>query len=189
MREVSAELRERLEAQRGENAPRLPVSSFVWVAWPLHPNRKTTARRCYSTLDFAVTMDGKLYDGKNRLLDFNEKDDRRPFVMNSDHLYYGASCGFRVFDAEGLAGKFVTAANARREFPAIYCEAWLHFSEDAKEIESLRYGKMVFGGHVTRIELQEDTNGRSIAKVWGGHEGLTASMSRPHTAAAASVVV
>lgn len=189
MREISAELRERLEAQRGENAPPLPVSSFVWVGWPLNTNGETTARRCYSTLDFAVTMDGKLYDGKNRLLDFNEKDDRRPFVMSSDDLYYGASCGFRVFDAEGLAGKFVTAAKARRELPAIYCEAWLHFSEDAKEIESLRFGKMIFGGHITRIELQVDTIGRRIAKVWGGYKGLMVSKSRPYTATAASVVV
>ena len=189
MRKISAELRERLQAQRGDNPPPLPVSRFVWVAWPLDANGAETVKRCYSTLDFAVTMDGKRYEGENRLLDFNEKEDERPFVMSKDHLFYGASCGFRVYDGEGLAQNVVAGANATGDFPAIYCEAWLHFSEDAKEIQSLRYGEMVFGSHITRIELQEDTDGRKIAKVWGGYEGVAVSKARPDTMAAASVVV
>lgn len=188
MRKVSAELRERLNAQRGTNPPPLPVSRFVWLAWPLDAHGGNTVKRCYSTLDFAVTMDGNRYEGQDRLLDFNEKEDERPFVMSRDHLFYGASCGFRVYDGEGLARYVVTGAKARGDFPAIYCEAWLHFSEDPKEIESLRYGMMVFGSHITRIELQEDAVGRRIAKIWGGYEGVAVSKSLPDTAAAASVV-
>ena len=48
-------------------------------------------------------MRGHFYSGKTCLLDFNEKSERG-FVMASDDLVYGASCGFRVFDDEGLAG-------------------------------------------------------------------------------------
>ena len=189
MRNVSAVLRERLEAQRGTNPPPLPVSRFVWVAWPLDAHGQKTVKRCYSTLVFAVTMNGDRYDGEARLLDFNEKDDERPFVMCTDHLLYGASCGFRVYDGEGLARNVVTVAKATGEFPAIYCESWLHVSEDPAEIESLRYGALVFGGHITRIELQEDSAGRKIAKVWGGYEGVAVSKARPDTQSAASVVV
>ena len=188
VRKISAELRERLQAQRGDNPATLPVSRFVWVAWPFNANRAKTVKRCYSTLDFAVTMDGKRYEGENRFLDFNEEKDERPFVMCKDHLLYGASCGFRVYDGEGLAQNVVAGANATGNFPAIYCEAWLHFSEDGKEIESLCYGKMVFAGHITRIELQEDADGRNIAKVWGGYEGVAVSKARPDTASAASVI-
>lgn len=188
MRKESAELRERLEAQRGTNPPPLPVSRFVWVAWPLDVHGQETVKRYYSTLDFAVTMHGNRYDGEARLLDFNEKDDVRPFVMRTDHLLYGASCGFRVYDDAGLARNVVTGAKATGAFPAIYCESWLHFSEDRKEIESLRYGEMVFGSHITRIELQEDSAGKKIAKVWGGYEGVAISKAKPDTPSAASVV-
>ena len=188
MRKISDELRERLGAQRGDNVSPLPISSFVWVGWPLDADGEKTFRCCYSTLDFAVTMDGKRYEGENLLLDFNEEEGTPPFVMSKDDLFYGASCGFRIFDAEGLARKVVTGANAKGDFPAIYCEAWLHFSKDAREIESLCYGEMVFGGHITRIELQEDTDGRNIAKIWGGHEGVVISKMRLDSVAAASVV-
>ncbi len=188
MRQVSAELRERLEAQKDKDARPPPTSSFVRVEWPLDTERKDTLRRCYSTVPFTVTMQRNRYEAGNQLLDFNEGEGEHLFVMREDDGHYGASCGFRVLDDEGLAQKVVRRANTSKEFPVIYCEAWWHVSTDAKETESLRYGMMIFGGCVTRVELQEDTNGKQVAKIWGGHEGVAVSKARPPTTAAASAV-
>ena len=132
-------------------------------------------------------MDGNRYEGRDRLLDFNEKKDDNGFVMSKDDLICGASCGFRVFDSEGLAQDVVASANARWDFPTIYCEAWMHLSDDADEIEGMHYGLMAFGGHATRIELQSRPDGR-IAKVWGGHEGVVASRSGSDAPNAASAL-
>ncbi len=59
---------------------------------------------------------------------------------------------------------------------------------DAKEIESQRYGLLVFGGYMTRIELQEDLDRGEIAKTWGGYEGVAISNTQKETLTAASVV-
>ena len=64
----------------------------------------------------------------------------------------------------------------------------MHFSEDAAEIEGGRYGEMLFGGYATRIELQAHADGIEVAKVWGGHEGVVASRSRPDSKATASAL-
>ena len=132
-------------------------------------------------------MDGNFYSGNEGILDFDEESDQG-FMMSEDDLIYGAACGFRVFDSEDLAHKIVVTANQRQAFPPIFVEAWIHFSDNAKEIESLLYGEMLFGGHVTRIELQKDANGRRIAKVWGGHAGVVVSKTRHNTGTAASVL-
>ena len=120
-------------------------------------------------------------------MDFDEESDQG-FIMSQDDLIYGASCGFRVFDSEDLVHRIVMTANKRQDFLPHFAEAWIHFSDGAKEIESLLYGKMFFGGHVTRIELQKDANGRRIAKVWGGHAGIVVSKTRHNTGKAASVL-
>ena len=172
----------------GSNPPRLLISYFVRVDWPLDGHGEETARRCYSTLGISVMMGGNRYEGTSRLLHFNETENDVGFVMSKDDLIFGASCGFRVLDGEGLARNAVVTANAKRGFPMIYCEAWMHFSDIAEEIESLRCGLMVFGGHVTRVELHSKPDGMEIAKVWGGHEGIVASRSRPDTNESASVL-
>ena len=188
MRELSPELRERLSDQRDDKASPLPVSQFVRVEWPLDGDGEETVRRCYSTLTFEAMMDGNRYRAEDLLLDFNNVAGAGGFVMNQDHLIYGASCGFRIVDSEGLAGKVIAKAHQNLVFPAIYCEVWWHFSEALEEIESLRYGLMMFGSFVTRIELQEDKSGRSVAMVWGGYEGIARSKTREDTSRAASVV-
>ena len=132
-------------------------------------------------------MDGHCYSGKHALLDFNENKDAG-FVMSSDHLIYGASCGFRVLDDDGLAARVVSTVNHRGVFPTIFVDAWRHFSIDAEEIASLVYGYKVFGGFVTRIELQSDKRGRTVAKVWGGHEGIAVSKTRVNTGSTASAL-
>ena len=177
MWKLSAALQQRLEGQRGDNPPPLPINGFVAVRWVLDGDEET-ARRCYSTFGRPVTMNGNFYSGNKGLLSFNEESDRE-FIMNEDNPIYGASCGFRVFDSEGLIHRIVMTANKRQDFLPHFVEAWIHFSDDAKEIESLLYGKMLFGGYVTRIELQKDANGRRIAKVWGGHAGVVVSKTRP----------
>ncbi len=187
MWKLSAELRQRLDGQQGDNPPPLPMNFFVNVRWALDGDSEKTTRRFYSTFGHPVTMDGKFYSGNEGLLDFNEESDQG-FIMSQDDLIYGASCGFRVFDGEGLIHRIVMTANKRQDFLPHYVEAWIHFSDDAKEIESLLYRKMLFGGHVTRIELQKDANGRRIAKVWGGHEGIVVSKTRHNTGMAASVL-
>lgn len=121
-------------------------------------------------------MDGVHYTGDNLLLDFNEQSDRG-FVMSSDHILYGASCGFRVFDGDGLVGRIVRYANAMGGFPAIRCDVWMHFSDDVMEVASLEYGKKLFAGFVTRLEVREK-GGRPVATVWGGHQGIVASKNR-----------
>ena len=187
MWKLSAELRQRLDGQKGDNSPPLPMNCFVTVRWTLNSDDEETTRRCYSTFGRPVIMNGKFYSGNEGLLSFNEESDRE-FIMNEDNLIYGASCGFRVFDSEGLIHRIVMTANKRQDFLPHFVEAWIHFSDDAKEIESLLYGKMLFGGHVTRIELQKDANGRRIAKVWGGHAGVVVSKTRHNTGTAASVL-
>lgn len=118
-------------------------------------------------------MDGGFYNADdNVLLNFDEDSG---FVMSSANLIYGASCGFRLFDKEGLARRAVLKSKEGGYFESCYFEVWLHFSEDAKEIESLVYGEKIFSGHATRIELQYDEKNRNIAKVWGGHQGIVAS--------------
>ena len=86
MRKLSEELRERLAGQRGENPPPLPMSHFVRVEWPLDGDGEETARHCYSTLAFPVTMDGNRYEGCDRLLDFDEGEQKDGFVMWKDEL-------------------------------------------------------------------------------------------------------
>ena len=133
-------------------------------------------------------MNGSFYTGMNPLLDFNEETDQG-FVMNSEHLIYGASSGFRVLDCEGLASRIVKAVNETRHFPSLHFDVWMHYSDDAEEIESLLYGSWMFSGFVTRIELQQDERRRPIAKVWGGHAGILASKVQPIAETAASVLV
>ncbi len=186
MRDLSDELRERLAGQPDGNSPPPPVNYFVLVEWPLDADGEETARRCYSTVAFQVMIDGNCYGADQRLLQF--EDTGGGFVTSSDHYVYGASCRFHVPDGEGLVRQTVDRANERRDFPIIHCEAWMHFSEDAKEIEGMRYGVMAFGGHVTRLELRRDANSGRSAKVWGGHEGVVLAKSRPDTATTASVV-
>lgn len=188
MRKVSEELRERLTAQRGENKLSLPISRFVRVEWPLDADGSETAQRYYSTVVVPVTMDGNLYRAEDRLLEFEDGGEGDRFLENSDHLIYGASCGFHIPDGEGLARQAVARANERRDFPAIYCEAWLHFSDEADEIKSMLYGMMVFGGHATRIELRNDADGGRSAMVWGGHDGVVLAKSKPDTRTTASVL-
>lgn len=188
MRELSEELRERLEGQRGEKRTPLPISYFVTVDWPLDGQAEDTARRCYSTLGISVKMDGNRYEETNRLLHFEEENEDAGFVMSRDDRRYGASCGFRVMDNEGLARNTVATANTKREFPTIWCEAWVHFSDIVDEIESLRYGLMVFGGHLTRVELHSKPDGVEMAKVWGGHEGIVTSRARPDLNESASAL-
>ena len=96
----------------------------------------------------------------------------------------GASCGFRVFDEDGLAARVVKAANRRGNFPNMYADVWMHFSLDTEEIASFLYGQWVFGGFVTRIELQQDKLGRAVAKVWGGYQGIAVSKIRSDTTSA-----
>lgn len=186
-RSLSKELLERFEQHKTDDRVLLPSNYFVSVHWALDGKEEQDTHRCYSTLNKPVKMDGNLYSGKEILLDFNEESERG-FVMNSEDLIYGASCGFRVFDSGGLASRIVKGANKREDFPSTYIEAWIHFSDDASEIESLVYGKKVFSGLATRIELQEDEHRCSIAKVWGGHAGIIASKTGSNSGKAASVV-
>ena len=106
--------------------------------------------------------------------------------MTSDDLIYGASCGFRVVDDEGLAAGVVDRANARDDFPLVFAEVWTHFSDDPDEVQNLLYGEMQFGGFITRIELQESEGGKRIAKVWGGYQGIAVSKERTNMEKAAS---
>ena len=108
--------------------------------------------------------------------------------MSSEHIIYGASSGFRMLDDDGFARRLVRAANERSYFPSVFFNTWIHFSCDAGEIESLRYGKWMFSGHATRIEIQTDESSRPIAKIWGGHQGVIVSKSQGVNKAAASVV-
>lgn len=57
-------------------------------------------------------------------------------------------------DPEGLARRTVAKDNEQGDFAAIYCEVWVHMSEDAEEIAGMRCGVIVSRGHVTRIELR-----------------------------------
>ena len=132
-------------------------------------------------------MDRNQFTGKDVLLDFNEQKDRG-FVMSSDHLIYGASCGFRVYDSEGSAGAIVKTVKEKQHFPPVYIDAWQHISDDAAEIESLIYGIWLFSGFATRIELQLDDRSRPIAKVWGGHKGIVVSKTSNNPNMAASVL-
>ena len=182
-KELSKELKERLATQGGNCQSPLPVNQFVTVHWPL--DGEATERRCYSTFDRPVSMGGWFYSGKNRLLDFNEDSDRG-FVMTSDDLIYGASCGFRIVDDECFAAGVVYRANAGDDFPPVFAEVWIHFSDEPDEIQSLLYGALEFGGLITRIELQECKGGKRIAKVWGGHQGIAVSKERKNMAKAAS---
>jgi len=187
MRRFSSELEERLKRHgREENWPP-PVSFFVAIHWPWGVEREE-GLRCYSTIGQSVKMDGILYSGERGLLDFEGKRDRR-FVMSSDHLIYGPSCGFRVLDDEGLAERTVRTANRRGDFPAMFVEVWWHFSIDPEEIASLLYGERLFGGYVTRIELHGDKReeGR-VAVVWGGYEGIVVSRARKSSGTAASAL-
>lgn len=188
-KDLTKELQARLAAQRGKNPPPLPVNQFVTVHWPSEGETgdEVTGRRCYSTFDRPVSMGGRFYSGQDRLLDFNQKSESG-FVMTSDDLIYGASCGFRVYDDEGLASRVVETANARNDFPSVFAEVWTHLSDDPDEVRSLLYGEMAFGGHITRIELQADEDGRRVAKVWGGHEGIAVSKGSPPVAKAASAL-
>ena len=188
-KELSKELKARLAAQRGNCLSPLPVNQFVTVHWPLDGGAgdDATEHRCYSTFDRLISMGGWFYSGKNRLLDFNEESDSG-FVMTSDDLIYGASCGFRVVDDEGLAAGVVYRANARDDFPPMFAEVWTHFSDEPDEVQSLLYGKIDFGGFITRIELQESEGGKRIAKVWGGYQGIAVSKERTNMAKAASAV-
>ena len=188
MRKLSDKLRERLAGQRSDNPPPLLMSHFVRVDWPVDGGGEETVRRCYSTLSLPVTLDGNRYDGKDRLLDFDEGELKEGIVMLKDDLIYGASCGFRALDKDGLARKVVDTANVRGDFPTIYCEAWMYLSDDAAEIEGGRYGEMLFGGYATRIEMQARTEGFEVAKVWGGHEGIAASRARPARKGTASAL-
>ena len=185
-RSLSKELLERFEQHKIDDRILLPRNYFVSVHWALDGKEEQDTQRCYSTLNKTVKMDGNLYPGKEILLDFNEESERG-FVMNSEDLIYGASCGFRVFDSERLASGIVARANKRQDFPSTYIEAWIHFSDDISEIESLVYGKKVFSGFATRIELQKDAHRCSIAKVWGGHAGIVASKTGINSGNAASV--
>ena len=100
----------------------------------------------------------------------------------------GASCCFRVFDNDGLIAGHVRRANRTGIFPEVYIQVWLHFSDDAREIDSMVYGDQLFGGFATRIELDNDARGSAVAKIWGGHEGIAASKLRVDAEASASVV-
>ena len=184
---LSRELLDRLEQQKGDDSPPLPLNYFVSIHWTLDGHGERRAHRCYSTFGVPVTMDGNRYTGKNVLLDFDERTDQGS-VMSIDHLIYGASCGFRVFDSEGLASRIVRIANERHDFPPIHFDTWMHFSDDVEEIESLVYGEKIFSGFTTRIELQKDVHRRLIAKVWGGHEGIVASKTGSNAGLAASVL-
>ena len=178
MRKISPELHKRLQQDRSDNSPPLPAHWFVNVHWNLEADNEASGQGRYSTFTRPVTMNGSFYTGKNRLLDFNEETDQG-FVMNSEHLIFGASSGFRVPDCHGLASRTVRAVNKTRYFPSLHFDVWMHYSDDAKEIESLLYGLWMFSGFVTRIELQQDDRGRPIAKVWGGHAGIVASKIQP----------
>ena len=180
---VTQELMERLQEGSVQGRP-LAVNYFVNVDWTEDGQRVRSIPLCYSTLETGVTMDGNHYPGKNVLLDFNELTDQG-FVMSSEHVIYGASCGFRVCDSAGAAGRIVRTANKNRAFPAIYCEVWKHFSSDVEEIESGKYGMKLFAGLLTRIELQTE-KGRSVAKVWGGHRGIVVSKDAKNTNVAAN---
>ena len=103
-------------------------------------------------------MDGNRYPADEGLLPFEDAGDDGP-VTGSHHCVYGASCSFRVPDGEGLGRGAIVRANERREFPAIYCEAWVHFSEDATEIEGMRYGMMILRG-LRGSSWPEDMGGR-----------------------------
>ena len=185
MRKLSPELEKRLECHRQDQASPLPMSYFVSAYWPLIGDNERHALRCYSTVNQSVTMDGHFYSGRHMLLDFNEKTDAG-FVMSSDHLIYGSSCGFRVLDEDDLAARIVVVTNQRGNFPTMFIDAWIHFSIDVEEIASLVYGNRVFGGIVTRIELQRDKRGSTITKVWGGYQGIVVSKTRMNTGSAAS---
>ena len=182
---LSPELHERLK----EDKEGLAASAhyFVCVHWPSHDEERKGASRCYSTFPHSVTMRGHHYSGQHTILDFNGKSDKG-FVMSSEHLIYGASSGFRIFDDDGFAGSIVRVVKERSYFPSVFFDAWVHFSCDAKEIESLRYGKWLFSGHATRIEMQSAECSRPVAKVWGGHRGVLVSKSRPVSKNLASVV-
>ena len=187
MRKLTPELRRRLEHKEGNNVPPLSVNWFVDMRWDLNADSKEHAQRCYSTLSRPVTMNGSFFSGMNTLLDFNEETDQG-FVMNSEDLIYGASSGFRVLDYEGLASNIVRVVNETHRFPFLHFDVWMHYSQDAEEINSLLYGVWMFSGFVTRIESQEDERCRPIAKVWGGHAGVLASKIQPIAETAASVL-
>ena len=184
---LSKELLERLEQQKADDRPPLQMNYFVSIHWTLDGTEEQDTHKCYSTFHTPVKMDGNLYNGKEILLDFNEEAEQG-FVMSSDHLIYGASCGFRVFDSEGIASRIVRTANERQDFPSIHFDAWMHFSGDSSEIESLAYGEKVFSSFVTRLELQKDKLLRPVAKVWGGHAGIVASRTGSNSGKAASVL-
>ena len=88
MWKLSAELRQRLDGQRGDNSPPLPMNCFFAVHWKLNSEDKETTQRCYSTFGRPVIMNGNFYSGNEGLLSFNEESDRE-FIMNEDNLIYG----------------------------------------------------------------------------------------------------
>ena len=180
---LTQELTERLKKRGTQDHP-LPANYFVNVDWAEDEQSVRRMPICYSTLKTGVVMDGNHYPAKNVLLDFNELTDQG-FVMSSDHVIYGASCGFRVLDSDGAARRVVRTANKKRAFPAIYCEVWKHFSDDLEEIESGEYGMKLFAGLLTRIELQKERE-QSVAKVWGGHRGIVVSKDSRSTNLAAN---
>ena len=184
---LSPELRERLERQQVDNPPPLPVSYFVCVHSSRGNGREKGSTKCYSTFEHPVTVSGMAYTGEDVLLDFDGNSDKG-FLWNRDDLHYGASCGFRVFDKDGFIDGQVRRADRTEIFPEVYIEAWVHFSVDVEEIESMVYCDQVFGGFGTRIEMGRDERGIAVAKVWGGHEGIAVSKLRANTPGSASVV-
>lgn len=186
-KKLSIELAERIKKQKNNSKFPLPVNYFVSTHWALDQESNQSTHRCYSTFNIPVTMDRNHFTGKDLLLDFNECKDQG-FVMTSDHLIYGASCGFRVYDSEGLAQAIVKTANEKQDFPLVYIDVWKHISDDAVEIESLVYGMWLFSSFATRIELQLDDYGNPVAKVWGGHKGIIASKTRNDSNTATSVL-
>ncbi|MDE0411243.1 MAG: hypothetical protein OXI37_03400 [Gammaproteobacteria bacterium] len=186
-KKLSKELAERIKEQKNDSKLPLPVNDFVSVNWALNQESNQSTHRCYSTFKIPVTINKNHFTGEDLLLDFDERKDQG-FVMTSDHLIYGASCGFRVYDSEGLVQAIVKTANEKQDFPLIYIDVWKHISDDAAEIESLVYGIWLFSGFATRIELQLDDHGNPIAKVWGGHKGIVTSKTHNDSNVAASVL-
>ena len=132
-------------------------------------------------------MHGTAYTGKDALLDFDGKSGKG-FVWSSDDLYYGASCGLRVFDEDDLIGGHVRKANRTGIFPEVYIRVWLHFSEDAGEIHSGVTAINSSLGLPLESRSQSEDEGKAVAKVWGGHEGIVITRTAPNSDASASVI-
>ena len=184
-KKLSSQLRERLENHQAEHP--LPSNYFVLVHWPQLNRLQRGTTKTYSSFKHPVTMHGTAYTGRDALLDFNGNSGKG-FVWTSDNLYYGASCGFRVFDEDDVIQGHVQKANRTGVFPRVYIRVWLHFSEDCDEINSGVYGDLLFDGLATRVEIQSENEDKPVAKVWGGHEGIVVSRSAPISDASASVI-